>query len=510
LIGLVLLLDVSRPALGHAAQTTAADFASPSVAPAARDGRAASHEEPSSLPQVESWLSNWTRLESWRFFEPPAENVDPGYTFFGNRADLGVRVRAARIDLTGAFSYVRIQRLPTDAIGPGGLGTGAFYFAATGLPYSYQVFLTELTLAAHDPARRFSVTLGRMPYTSGAEGEAATGPAMADGTDRLAELRRLRLDGRVLGSFDWSFYQRRFDGVKVHARGRRAYAGGGAFFVTQGGYEESSSLTMTRLQVGSIYAGLRHSGRAETQMFTVGYRDRRAVEVRPDNAAVSVKAADVTVFTVGGSHLATRRTGRGEIDWLAWGAGQGGHWYGQRHRAFSAALEGGYRWNRAAGQPWVRAGASYASGDDTPGDDQHRTYFPTLQNTRTYALSMAYAQMNLRDLYAQVLAAPHPRAQLRLDVHRVDLASAADRWYQGSGATARDGYFFGFSTRLSGGERTLGTVLEGTANWHVSRYWSLNGYAGRMWGGAVVRRNFARDRLFYWYVENVLRFVLPR
>jgi hypothetical protein len=119
---------------------------------------------------------------------------------------------------------------------------------------------------------------------------------------------------------------------------------------------------------------------------------------------------------------------------------------------------------------------------------------------------MVYAQANLRDLFVQVLAEPHARARIRGDVHRLDLADAADRWYQGSGATARDGRFFGYSTRPSGGATGLGTVLEGSADLHLSRFWSVNAYAGRIWGGPVIGAIFASDRLFYWYVENVLRF----
>ena len=375
------------------------------------------------------------------------------------------------------------------------------------MPYSYQVFLTDLMVAAHTADRRLTFAVGRMPYTSGAEGER---PTSSPSSDRLVQLRRLRLDGRVLGSFDWSFYGRRFDGVKVDARGARAYAGGGAFLVTQGGYEESASLTMTKLQVASAYAGLRHGAQAESQVFAVGYRDRRDIDIRPDNAAVPVQGADVTIVGAGASHVSTRPAGAGHVDWLAWGAGQGGDWYGQTHRAFSAAAEAGYRWSTAAWRPWLRAGASYASGDDSPADDRHGTYFPMLQDTRTYALSMVYAQMNLRDVFAQALVEPHPRARLRADLHRLDLASAADRWYQGSGATARQGRFFGYSARPSSEARGLGMVLEGTADVRLSRYWSINGYAGRMWGGPVVRGAFAGDRLFYWYVENVLRLALPR
>jgi len=105
----------------------------------------------------------------------------------------------------------------------------------------------------------------------------------------------------------------------------------------------------------------------------------------------------------------------------------------------------------------------------------------------------------------QLMAEPHARARLRVDVHRLDLVETADRWYQGSGATARDGRYFGYSTRRSGGERALGTVLETSADVRLSRYWSINGYLARMWAGPVVRASFVGDRLLYWYVENVLR-----
>ena len=121
--------------------------------------------------------------------------MNPDYTFFGNRADLQIQVRNRRVDLTGAFAYVRVEHLPKEAIGPGGLGTGAFYFASSGLPYSYQVFLTGLTVSAHTADRRGALTVGRMAYTSGAEGER---PATAGSTP--AAVRRLRLDGRLIGN----------------------------------------------------------------------------------------------------------------------------------------------------------------------------------------------------------------------------------------------------------------------------------------------------------------------
>ena len=72
----------------------------------------------------------------------------------------------------------------------------------------------------------------------------------------------------------------------------------------------------------------------------------------------------------------------------------------------------------------------------------------------------------------------------RIEVHALHLASGADLWYQGSGATASKGRFFGFSGRAARGDTSLGTVLEGTVDVPIKKYWSVNGYAGIMSGGA--------------------------
>ena len=121
-------------------------------------------------------------------------------------------------------------------------------------------------------------------------------------------------------------------------------------------------------------------------------------------------------------------------------------------------------------------------------------------------MSTTYALMNVQDTFAQFSVDPHPRVTAHAEVHRLSLASAADRWYYGSGATSRTGTFFGFATRLSGGATGLGTIAEGSVDVRLTRYWAMNGYLGWMKGGEVVRRTFAGDRLVFFYLENVLSF----
>ena len=195
----------------------------------------------------------------------------------------------------------------------------------------------------------------------------------------------------------------------------------------------------------------------------------------------------------------------GEIDTVLWAAAQTGDWYGQEHRAVSITGEAGFRWS-SAWRPWIRGGFLHASGDRNPADARHGTFFQMVPTVRRYSLSTAYAQMNLRDAFAQVLLQPRSAVTARVELHRVSLAEAADRWYAGSGATVRSGNYFGFSGRASNGATSVGTVAEGSVDVQLNRRWSMNGYLGWIKGGEVVRRLFAGDRLVFFYVENALSF----
>jgi hypothetical protein len=452
--------------------------------------------------KVTGTLSNLTRVESWSFFDPyPATSPDqvvgePDYTFVGDRAELGVRVDGSRFDLSGAFNYVRLENLPTNAIGPGGFGSGAFYFAATGLSYSYQLYLSELTLRVSEAENRASVALGRMPFTSGAERVSANAS--------LETLKRERLHARLVGNFEWSYYQRRFDGARADITRPEWQLTAAVFVPTQGGFEESTNLSMPKVQVahGSYSRGASSS---EWAAFATLYRDRRDGAAVVDNTQSDDRPVDVTIAAFGGSHARVASTRQGELDTVLWGAVESGDWYGQSHRAASVAAEVGHRWTGVAGRPWLRAGYLWSSGDGNPADERHGTFFQMLPSSRKYALSSTYAQMNLTDAFVQAWFEPHG-VKTRIEVHAVGLANGQDLWYQGSGATASTGRYFGFSGRAAGGHSSLGTVLEGTVDVPLKKYWSVNAYAGAMWGGDVVTHSFSGTRLGFWYLENVFRF----
>lgn len=237
-------------------------------------------------------------------------------------------------------------------------------------------------------------------------------------------------------------------------------------------------------------------------MFAHHYRDTRGVAARPDNTGRRARRVDVSVQTLGGS-----LEWEGPADVRVWAAGQRGRWFGDAHRAFSASIEGGYRWSSVRWKPQARAGFLWASGDDDPGDAVHGTFFPMVPTARPDLAAGLFAPMNLRHASAHLSLQPHPAVAVSLDAHRLALAQSLDGWYGGTGATAGRGEYFGYSTRPSRLATGLGTLATLSADAKLSLHWSLKTSAGLMKGGEVIRRQF--DGSTMWMLSVETRFRIP-
>ncbi len=447
-------------------------------------------------------LRDWSRLEVWRFFEPRPGGGNDDYAFGANRLQAGVQRSSGKYDLTAALQYVHFGGLPSDAVGPGPLGIGAVYYAHAGRSDSRQVYLRYANIRLKRLLPGVTVQIGRMPYSSGAEA--------SSGNTKIEAVKQQRIAARLVGEFEWSLYQRAYDGVRVDTSHNRWSGTAVAFHPTQGGFEDAAGLMMRNVTVLGGIAAFRTATAApavQWQLFAFRYRDTRRVAARPDNTGRAASAADVSINTFGATVIAAPppRAGR-QWDGLLWLAGQSGAWYEQTHRAASVAAEAGYQWTTATWQPWVRGGWLFASGDRGPLDNRHGTFFQMLPTVRRYSQSALYSQMNSTDLFAQVMLRPRPKLAVRLDWHRIGLASSRDAWYSGSGATQNRGTLFGFSTRPSNGAGTLASVAEGSADYALSSHWSINWYASVARGGGVVAPVFAGHTMTFGYIENVLQF----
>lgn len=448
---------------------------------------------------VKAYVIDTSRVESWSFFEPFDSTRQPDYTIFGNRATLGVRVTGPRVDVDGAFQYSQLVGLPERAFGPGSLGSGGFYFFSAEAPAAYQLYFKTMMLRVKSVLPHLSMTAGRMSYSSGEE--------TPSGDDRVEQLKRRRIGSRLIGDFEWSLFQRSFDGVRADYDRRGWAATAAIMFPTQGGYEESANPTMSGLKLltAAFSTKTALTPHQQLQLFAYHYRDQRNVRARPDNTGAPPRRVDVDIATLGASQVGSFAVRSGEIDTVVWGAVQRGSWYGQDHAAFGIAVEGGYRW-RTWWHPWVRMGYQHSSGDSNPTDARHETFFAMIPSVDRYSQSTTYTPMNLRDGFVQVLIEPHARLKAQVDVHHLRLATPTDRWYHGSGATSGTGAFFGYSGRFSGFDPTLGTIAESSVELALRPQWSARAYAGWMRGGDVVRRSFRDDRLLFVSFENVLTF----
>jgi hypothetical protein len=465
-----------------------------------------SAQTPTSADTVEPFLRNWTRLEVWRYFEPPPPSPtltpgDPTTAHVGNRLLAGLRVRRGWGDATVAAQYVQFGGLPANAVGPGALGTGALYFDHSNDRSSGQVFLKTANVAFRRIGGALDVQVGRMPYTSGAE--------RVSGVAKIEAVKRQRIDSRLVGEFEWSLYQRAFDGVRVDWAAKQFQVTGTAFQPTQGGFEDAAGVSMSGVRV---FSGVLTTApgaivpTSELQVFAHRYNDTRPVAARPDLSGRPVAAADLGINTVGAHLVSARRVGAGELDAMLWIAGQWGSWYEQRQRGVGVVAEAGYQWADARWAPWLRGGVTWLSGDADPTDDSHGTFFPMLPTVRRYVQSTLYSLANVRDIMAQLMLRPRSNVNVRVDGHLLALAARADGWYAGSGATQQSGRIFGYTLRRSGGEARLMEVVEGSVEWRIERRWSVNSYVGLASAGPVVRTTFADGPAVFFYFENVVQF----
>jgi len=464
---------------------------------------AAAQSPPSAPDTATTWtVRDWSRVELWRFFEPPPGGGNNEYAFVANRLFGSVQRARPGYDLTAALQYVQFGGLPGAATGPGPLGTGAVYYAHAGRADSHQVYLRYANVRLKRLLPATTVQIGRMPYASG--GEAISGNPKID----VVKLQHVA--ARLIGEFGWSIYQRAYDGVRVDTAGRRFTGTAFALHPTQGGFEDAAGLMMPGVTVLGGAATMNSAVSApsvQSQAFAYRYRDTRKVTQRPDNTGRAAQAVDVGINTFGATIVAAPAAKNGrQWDMLLWTAFQTGAWYEQPHRAASVAAEAGHQWIAARWQPWLRGGYLYASGDRDPSDSRHGTFFEMLPTVRQYAQTALYSQMNNTDLFAQLLFKPHQKVSARIDWHRVGLASSHDGWYFGSGATQQHGGIFGFATRPSFDARHLVTIEEGSIDYAIGPHWSVNGYVSGGRGGEVVTGAFRGRTLAFGYVENVVQF----
>jgi hypothetical protein len=441
------------------------------------------------------------RGEDWNWFQSPT--ADASYTFGHALIRLGANYSTPRLDVMVEGSQPTLLAAPTNAVatGPAGqLGMGASYRVANGDTKAGAFLKQAFVRFKNVGAKGNMARLGRIEFVDGAES------VPADST--VAWLKRERIAHRVLANFAFSTSQRSYDAVHVARATPRYNVTLMAGMPTEGVFQLDGQGTLRDIRVGYGALTLPFAS-ADFRLFALRYEDRRPI-AKVDNRPAAVRTADLSalgVNTLGANVVLTRLVGGAKTDLLLWGAVQNGNWGAQDHRAGAFAIEGGIQ-PAVPLRPWLRAGFSQGSGDDSPGTTaggEHSTFFQMLPTPRLYARTPFYNMMNNRDLFSSLILRPARGTSVRTEVHRLSLTRANDLWYSGGGAFNES--VFGYQGRPSGGQRNLATLADIGAERAFNPLLNVGAYFGMVFGGDVVRAlHPAGEDGKYLYLEVTRRF----
>lgn len=426
--------------------------------------------------------------ESW--FRPEPSQADNSYNYFFLRSRLSMALRHPYIGAFVQAQDVHMWNIPETAIAPapqGPLGIGAIYYLhnISDAPHSLIVRQAYLDFPRVF-AKGLSARIGRFDYADGQE--------VAYKNPKVMWLKNTRLSDRLIGAFDWSSFNRSFDGAQVAYDGKGFNLNSVVVHPTQGGYENDAHKTMSAVDLVTLTGTLKYGEwlkNTEGRLFYYYYNDSRRITNTPGPSGL--EEGNIRVNTFGTHWLHTETVKSGTFDMLFWGALQEGEWGALDHKAWAAAVEGGFQFAGSPWKPWIRGGYLVSSGDSNPNDGEHGTFYQLLPTARKYALFPFYNMMNNEDLFVQVILKPREAMSIRADLHTLNLQEKNDLWYMGAGPTQSAGTIFGYLGRPSNGVDDLATVLEIAPSYTFSKYMSANLYYGHAFGKDVIRRIYGGD-----------------
>ncbi|MBP6821204.1 MAG: alginate export family protein [Acidobacteria bacterium] len=481
---------------------TASATPTPSPTPAAKPAPA-----PVKFGKVTLSGSLRMRFESWDWFE--SNTAENSYNFGAAtlRLSLGQQLEKLEWHVEGAFPL--LIGLPDNAIAPapqGQLGLGASYFAASGRQdagaFIKQAFIRFKGIGSDKAS---NLKLGRFEFNDGDE----TTPGDAS----LATIKRDHIAQRLIGTFGFTHVGRSFDGLhfsRTSKAGKLTFVGARP---TEGVFQLRG---WNELDVDFYYGSFNKGFKAKTsesdmRLFALHYHDGRRV-LKTDNRPVALRAADndkIRLTTVGGHYIGVTKAGSGKADALLWVAGQFGEWGRLDHRAAAIAAETGYQFggNKTTDniKPWLRLGYFRSTGDGDPNDGTHGTFFQALPTPRIYARFPFFNAMNNEDVFVQLRLKPHAKLALRTDVHHLRLSSERDLWYGGGGAFQQK--TFGYIGRPANSNKTLGTLVDVSADLAITPTTVLAFYLAGVRGGGVAESIYpAGKNSRFAYLELTKRF----
>lgn len=412
---------------------------------------------------------------------------------------LGIQQRIHQWDYQLELLQAAELFLPTDAVSPvtaqGQLGLGGTYFASNNNNQFPAAASFKTGFVRYHFNDSTALRVGRYEFIDGAE----TNPK----NTTVAWLQTNRIAHRLIGNFGFSNAQRSFDGVDLNAGSLSWNLTAMAGRATQGVFNMNAN---PELNVDIQYLAYTRTFAQQhliVRGFALGYHDGRTGVVKTDNRPLAVRQADHTNIrtgSYGADAIAAVPAGHNTIDLLFWGVLQNGRWGALDQHSGGFAVEGGLRFDHLRTTPWLRAGALRTTGDNSPNDNIHNTFFQVLPTPRIYARDPFFNMMNSKDQFLQLIDKPTKKLDIRTDLHFLQLTSPADLWYQGGGAF--DNKVFGYTGRPANNHTSFASLYDISADYALSTQFSIGLYYAHVFGKSVIAAIYPADRASnYGYFE---------
>lgn len=446
------------------------------------------------------------RLYGWDWFEATTGTSD--YAYSGNLLRLNFSQKRKGWDWGLDFAAPVLLGLPDSATAPapqGALGLGSNYYTANHNSRNSAMVFAKQAFVRVKMSDAQTLQLGRFEFNDATE--------LVPRNATLATLKRDRISQRIIGTFGFTDVGRSFDGAHyTYTKGVNDFTVIAA--TPTRGVFQTDGWGWNRAGFG--YAAFTHDwGKgnhvADTRVFALEYGDWRNAVLKTDNRAAAVRRADthnIRIETFGAHSLHAFTTKAGTFDALVWGVGQTGRWGTQSHRAWSFDAEAGFQPGSAKLKklkPWLRGGFTAGSGDDTPNDTTHGTFFQVLPTPRPYARFPFFNMMNVQDRFGALILRPHAKVTVSSEFHSLRLSNANDLWYSGGGVYQP--WSFGYVGRATSGKRSLGNLYDMSVEYRATRQVSMTAYYGRAQGLATMRQIYPKGKDGgFGYLEVMYRF----
>lgn len=444
-----------------------------------------------------------TRADAVSFFADSPYTTTYPYVEELLRISLAQKIK--HFDYQVEIAESNVFDVPTTSVDPvaarGQLFLGGTYFAANGSQNTLPVAANfrQGFLRYHGPGPDTSLRIGRFEFFDGQE----TAPT----NTTVAWLQANRVAQRLVGNFGFSNGQRSFDGIDGHYGGTSWDLTAMAGRAIQGVFNMNAN---PELNVDVQYLAFTKKAfkdRLLIRGFGLGYHDGRTGLTKTDNRSAAAKALDhknIRIGTYGADAVGAIPTKSGTFDFVFWGVLQDGNWGLLSQSSGAVAVEGGYRLTNVASKPWLRGGFLHTTGDTNPTDSVHNTFFQVLPTPRAYARFPFYNMQNSNDQFIQLVDSPSKKWDIRSDMHFLQLAAAADLWYQGGGAF--DNKVFGFTGRPANAHTSFSSVLDISSDYAITPSFNLNVYYAHGYGKSVIAANFPQGHgADFGYLELVYK-----